>query len=49
MKIVVTAGGTMGHINPALAIIEEFKKHEKDLEVLYIGTHSFIIFFRTFL
>lgn len=40
MKIVVTAGGTMGHINPALAIIEEFKKHEKNLEVLYIGTHN---------
>lgn len=40
MKIIVSAGGTMGHINPALAIIEEFKKHEKDLEVLYIGTHN---------
>ena len=40
MKIVVTAGGTMGHINPALAIIEEFKKNESDLEVLYIGTHN---------
>ncbi len=40
MRIVVTAGGTMGHINPALAIIEEFKKKEKDLEVLYIGTHN---------
>ncbi len=40
MKIVVTAGGTMGHINPALAIIEEFKKQEKDLEVIYIGTHN---------
>ena len=40
MKIIVTAGGTMGHINPALAIIDEFKKHEKNLEVLYIGTHN---------
>ncbi len=40
MKIVVTAGGTMGHINPALAIIEEFKKREKNLEVIYIGTHN---------
>lgn len=40
MRIVVSAGGTMGHINPALAIIEEFKKHEKNLEVLYIGTHN---------
>ena len=40
MRIVVSAGGTMGHINPALAIIDEFKKQEKDLEVLYIGTHN---------
>ena len=40
MRIVVTAGGTMGHINPALAIIEEFKKQEKNVEVLYIGTHN---------
>ncbi len=40
MKIVVTAGGTMGHINPALAIIEEFKRQEKNLEILYIGTHN---------
>ena len=40
MKIVVTAGGTGGHIYPALAIIDEFKKQHKDLEVLYIGTHN---------
>ena len=40
MKIIVSAGGTMGHINPALAIIDEFKRREKDLEVLYIGTHN---------
>lgn len=40
MKIIVTAGGTMGHINPALAIIEEFQKKEKNLEVIYIGTHD---------
>lgn len=38
MRIIVTAGGTMGHINPALAIIKEFEKREKNLEVLYIGT-----------
>ncbi len=40
MKIIVTAGGTMGHINPALAIIDEFKKNEKNLKVIYIGTHN---------
>lgn len=40
MRIIVSAGGTGGHIYPALAIIKEFQKQEKDLEVLYIGTHN---------
>lgn len=40
MKIVVSAGGTGGHIYPALAIIKKFKERDKDLEVLYIGTHN---------
>lgn len=40
MKIIVSAGGTGGHIYPALAIINKFKEEEKDLEVLYIGTHN---------
>lgn len=38
MRILISAGGTGGHIYPALAIIEGFKKYDKDLEVLYIGT-----------
>ncbi len=38
MKILVSAGGTQGHINPALAIIDKFKEHDKDLEVIYVGT-----------
>lgn len=40
MKIIVSAGGTGGHIYPALAIINKFVEKEKDLEVLYIGTHN---------
>lgn len=40
MKIIISAGGTGGHIYPALAIINKLKKEEKDLEVLYIGTHN---------
>ena len=40
MKIIVSAGGTGGHIYPALAIIDKFKKKEHNLEVLYIGTHN---------
>lgn len=40
MKIIVSAGGTGGHIYPALAIINKFREKEPDLEVLYIGTHN---------
>ena len=38
MKVVVSAGGTGGHIYPALAIIDKLKELVKDLDVLYIGT-----------
>ena len=40
LKIIVTAGGTGGHIYPALAIINKFLEHDKNTEVLYIGTHN---------
>ncbi len=40
MKMIISAGGTGGHIYPALAIIDYFQKHEKNFEVLYIGTHN---------
>lgn len=38
MKVIVSAGGTGGHIYPALAIINKLKERNKDLEILYIGT-----------
>ncbi len=38
MKIIVSAGGTGGHIYPALAIIHKIKEKEPKSEVLYIGT-----------
>ena len=34
------AGGTGGHIYPALAIVKRFQKEDKNFEVLYIGTHN---------
>lgn len=40
MKIIISAGGTGGHIYPAIGIINKFKEKEKSLEVLYIGTHD---------
>lgn len=38
MKVVITAGGTGGHIFPALALISKLKEKDKDVEILYIGT-----------
>ena len=38
MKVVISAGGTGGHIYPALAIIDKIKKEDKKSEFLYIGT-----------
>jgi len=38
MRVIVSAGGTGGHICPALAIIDKIMEHEPDSEVLYIGT-----------
>ena len=38
MRVIVSAGGTGGHIYPALAIINKIKEEEPDSEFLYIGT-----------
>lgn len=38
MKVVVVAGGTGGHIYPAVAIINKIKEKEPNSEFLYIGT-----------
>jgi UDP-N-acetylglucosamine--N-acetylmuramyl-(pentapeptide) pyrophosphoryl-undecaprenol N-acetylglucosamine transferase len=40
MKIVVSGGGTGGHIYPALALIREIQKENSNAEFLYIGTQS---------
>ncbi len=40
MKVVISAGGTGGHIYPALAVLEKLKSIDKHLEVLYIGTKN---------
>ena len=37
MKVIVSAGGTGGHIYPALGVLEELRKN-KDNEFIYIGT-----------
>ena len=38
MRAIVVAGGTGGHIYPALAIISKIKEKEHNSEFLYIGT-----------
>ena len=38
MKIIISAGGTGGHIYPAISIINKIKEHDKNAEFLYIGT-----------
>ena len=40
MKVIVSAGGTGGHIYPALAIIKKLQAKEKDLDIIYLGTHN---------
>lgn len=40
MKIIISAGGTGGHIYPAIGIINKFKEKEENLDVIYIGTHD---------
>jgi UDP-N-acetylglucosamine--N-acetylmuramyl-(pentapeptide) pyrophosphoryl-undecaprenol N-acetylglucosamine transferase len=38
MRVVLTGGGTGGHIYPALAIGKQLERETPDTEVLYIGT-----------
>lgn len=37
MRYIISGGGTGGHIYPALAIIDEIKKQDKNNEILYVG------------
>ena len=38
MKVIISAGGTGGHIFPAISIINKIKEYDKNAEILYIGT-----------
>lgn len=38
MRYIISAGGTGGHIYPALSIINKIKEEDKEAEILYIGT-----------
>ena len=38
MRVIVSGGGTGGHINPAIAIAKYIKEVEPESEILYVGT-----------
>ena len=38
MRVILTGGGTGGHVNPALAIADIIKTRHPDAEIIFIGT-----------
>lgn len=38
MKVIMTCGGTGGHIYPAIAIADEIKKRQPDAQILFVGS-----------
>ena len=38
MRVIVSAGGTGGHIYPAISIVKKIKEKDPNSEILYIGT-----------
>ncbi len=40
MKVIITGGGTGGHIYPALSIARRIKDTHNDAEILYVGTEN---------
>jgi UDP-N-acetylglucosamine--N-acetylmuramyl-(pentapeptide) pyrophosphoryl-undecaprenol N-acetylglucosamine transferase len=40
MRLMVSGGGTGGHIYPALALIKQVKQNEPNSQVLYVGTNK---------
>ena len=39
MRVIVSAAGTGGHINPAIAIANKIRQKNPDSEIIFIGTN----------
>ncbi|MBN8613053.1 MAG: undecaprenyldiphospho-muramoylpentapeptide beta-N-acetylglucosaminyltransferase [Deltaproteobacteria bacterium] len=37
-RVIVAGGGTGGHLFPGIAVVEELRRHNPSLEVLFVGT-----------
>ncbi len=37
MKVIFTCGGSAGHVNPALAVAQQFETHHPGCEILFVG------------
>ncbi|MDQ3045825.1 MAG: UDP-N-acetylglucosamine--N-acetylmuramyl-(pentapeptide) pyrophosphoryl-undecaprenol N-acetylglucosamine transferase, partial [Chloroflexota bacterium] len=40
MRMVIAGGGTGGHVLPAVAVLEELRQREIDLDILWIGSEA---------
>jgi UDP-N-acetylglucosamine--N-acetylmuramyl-(pentapeptide) pyrophosphoryl-undecaprenol N-acetylglucosamine transferase len=40
MKVIISAGGTGGHIFPAVAVADELKKQDPSVEILFVGAEG---------
>ena len=38
MRVLMTGGGTGGHVNPAIAIADTIKEHIPSAEIAFVGT-----------
>ena len=40
MKVLLSGGGTGGHVYPAIAIANKIKEENPDCEILFVGTEK---------
>ena len=40
MRVLLTCGGTAGHINPAIAVASRLKKNDPDCDILFVGAQD---------